>query len=159
MPTAAPPFGGFDASRTVSPVPWPNPGAAYSLGPSLMALAIGCFSMATPKSLPGAMRSARLLERCLADAGVRNAEALTRSAFAVACPLIHRMISGAQAWSKPRNSNRYFLAEGRFKLDPLCPQEVKAEAYGDYLRKARGFALDHSSAHRYGSRLLEPSPL
>ena len=84
------------------------------------------------------IRSARLLEKCLAEAGIQNAEALTRSALRGCLPSYSQDDIGRAAVVSALD--RYLLAEGRFTRDPLCPQEAKAIAYGDYLRKARGFA-------------------
>ena len=91
------------------------------------------------------IRTARILEGRLADAGIQSAEELTRSTLRDCLPSYSRDDVGRAALVSALD--RYLLAEGRFNRDPLCPREEKAMAYGEHLRKARGFAP--STVHQH----------
>ena len=84
------------------------------------------------------IRTARILEGRLSDAGIQSAGELTRSALRGCLPSYSQ--DDVERAALVSALDRYLLAEGRFKRDPLCPREEKAMAYGEHLRKARGFA-------------------
>lgn len=91
------------------------------------------------------IRTARKLEKRLAIGGVQSAEQLTESALRACSPPDSQ--DDVERAALINALRRYLRAEGRFQSAPPSLLEVKATAYGEYLRNVRGLAATTIRQH------------